>query len=249
MWQRGQANARRISVLHNTVALPNLPGAFDGFRILHLTDLHLDMDRDATHNIIAAVREVDYDICVMTGDYRARTHGDSKPAMALMGQLRAQLKDPIYAVLGNHDSIVSVEAMEALGIHMLMNESDVIERDGQSIGIAGVDDGHYFQMDDADKALAGIRKQPVKLLLSHTPETYQSAAAAGADMPYPRWPNLFARRHSRDFGSTLPAPPRQGPVALSTNAGLHVGRRQHVGGECAIELPAGDYAARIEGSC
>lgn len=180
--RRGQANARRLQLRRNRLALPCLPANFEGFRILHLSDLHLDMDRETTHNLIAAVREVDYDVCVMTGDYRANTCGDSEPAMALMAQLHAHLKSSVYAVLGNHDSIVSVAKMEGLGIRLLMNESAVIERDGHSIGIAGVDDGHYFQLDDADKALAGIADQPLKLLLSHTPETYRSAAAAGADV-------------------------------------------------------------------
>ncbi|MFT7456301.1 MAG: putative MPP superfamily phosphohydrolase, partial [Marinobacter maritimus] len=72
-------------------------------------DMHLDMDERATMALIARVTEVNYDICVMTGDYRARKYGEIDNAMAAMARLRAQLKKPVYAVLGNHDSIIPKE--------------------------------------------------------------------------------------------------------------------------------------------
>src|SRR5690606_29017012 len=149
--------------------------AFEGFRILQLSDLHLDMDLPTTRAIIEAVSGLSYDICVLTGDYRARTFGNCEAAMALMGELREKLADPIYAVLGNHDSIQMLAAMEALGIQVLMNEGRSLKRNGASIGLAGIDDAHYFKLHDIKRAFAAVRSEPVKILLSHTPEVYDEA--------------------------------------------------------------------------
>lgn len=181
LYRRSVENARRPALREHHFHFPALPLAFDGFRILQLSDLHLDMDLPTTRAIIEAVSGLDYDICVLTGDYRARTFGNCDAAMALMGELRDKLADPVYAVLGNHDSIHMLPAMEALGIRVLMNEGDSLNRDGASIGLAGIDDAHYFHLHDIERAFAAVKNEPVKILLSHTPEVYDEAAAAGFD--------------------------------------------------------------------
>ena len=66
-------NARRVVVRRNEVALPHLPAAFDGFTLLHLSDLHIDAAPDFPSVLIEAVRSLHYDLCVLTGDYRSRT--------------------------------------------------------------------------------------------------------------------------------------------------------------------------------
>ena len=67
---RARRNARRIVLRRNAVALPHLPAEFDGFTILQLTDLHIDAAPDYADVLIAAIRGLDYDLCVLTGDYR-----------------------------------------------------------------------------------------------------------------------------------------------------------------------------------
>ncbi|MFT6142130.1 MAG: hypothetical protein ACJAXN_003373 [Psychromonas sp.] len=109
MDRKGQCNAVNIQLRHNSVKLVDLHPEFQGFTLLHLSDMHLDMDERATMALIARVTEVNYDICVMTGDYRARKYGEIDNAMAAMARLRAQLKKPVYAVLGNHNSIIPKE--------------------------------------------------------------------------------------------------------------------------------------------
>ena len=179
---RGQRNARELKLNHNTIALAHLPSAFDGFRILHLSDLHLDMDRGTTHALNELVRQVDYDLCVLTGDYRANTFGDSVRCMDILEQTRLHLSSPIYAILGNHDSLMMLPRMEQMGIRVLVNEATTIAREDQHLGLAGIDDAHYFQMDDIDNAVQDIGNCRVKILLSHTPETYQHAARVGFDI-------------------------------------------------------------------
>ncbi|MGI9285152.1 MAG: metallophosphoesterase [Pseudomonadales bacterium] len=179
---RGQRNARNIQLRRNHFVLPELPAAFEGLRILHLSDLHLDMYPAATHALIERVRAVDYDICVMTGDYRAKTFGATEATLRLMESLRLQLKDPIYAVLGNHDSIRMLPVMEDMGIIMLLNESQVLERGDQKLYVSGIDDAHYFRVDNIQKSVESTAQGAVKILLSHTPEVFRQAAHAGYDV-------------------------------------------------------------------
>ena len=179
---RGVANAAKVQLRHNTVRLENLPSAFEGFTILHLSDLHADLSGPAMRRAAELADGLQYDLCVLTGDYRGRTHGDCRPCLEAVAGLREALSGDVYAVLGNHDSITMVPYLEALGIRVLLNECVVIERDGASIYLAGVDDAHFFRADNIEKAAAGIPQGCVSVLLSHTPEIYRQAAHAGFNL-------------------------------------------------------------------
>ena len=120
-----------------------------------------------------------YDLCVLTGDYRGRTHGDCRPCLEGVARLREALRGDIYAVLGNHDSIAMVPDLEALGIRMLLNECVAIDRGRALIYLAGVDDAHFYRADNIEKAAPEIPQGYVSILLSHTPEIYRQAAHAG----------------------------------------------------------------------
>ena len=179
---RGSANAGKVELRRNAVHLPFLPEVFDGFTILHLSDLHADISGPAMRRVGELVRDLDYDLCVMTGDYRGRTHGDCSPCLEGVACLRDLLQGDIYAVLGNHDSVVMVPDLEALGIRMLMNECALITRGVDSLYLAGVDDAHFYRADNIEKAAADIPETCVSILLSHTPEIYRQAAHAGFDL-------------------------------------------------------------------
>jgi predicted MPP superfamily phosphohydrolase len=129
--------------------------------------------------LIERVRALDYDVCVLTGDYRYRTFGPVEPALTAMASLRRHLQDPVYAVLGNHDSIRMVPGLERMGIHVLLNESVALKRNGATIHLAGIDDAHYYRVDNIEKAAHEIPHDAVSILLSHTPEAYRNAAHAG----------------------------------------------------------------------
>jgi predicted MPP superfamily phosphohydrolase len=176
---RAQRNTRRIRVINNRLAIAELPTPFVGKRILHLSDLHADLDRRITRAIAERLQGLSYDLCVLTGDYRARTYGSFDEALSGMATIRSQLEGPIYAVLGNHDSIRLVPEMEAIGIRVLLNETVVLEREGERLYLAGIDDAHYYQVHNIDKVTAEIPEQSVSILLSHTPEVYRHAAYAG----------------------------------------------------------------------
>jgi len=179
LYERAQDNTRAIRLTHHRLRIRGLPPPFEGLRLLHLSDLHADLDPRITAAIAARVRDLDYDLCVLTGDYRARTYGPWQAALEGMTEVSRQLRGPRYAVLGNHDSIRLVPGLEALGIRVLLNESVAIERDGAALHLAGIDDAHYYQVHNIQQAAARIPADGVALLLSHTPEVYRHAAHAG----------------------------------------------------------------------
>lgn len=182
LYGRATRNSRKLRLNHNTFYVPHLPAPFEGYRILHLSDLHSDMDEANLDVLIRAVQTLEYDLCVITGDYRRDTWGDTGPAMAAMARLRPHLKGTVLAVLGNHDSITMVPELESMGYELLMNENRVIERDGEKLWIAGVDDAHYYRVDNIERAMEGIPIAAHSLLLSHTPEIFRQAAHAGFDL-------------------------------------------------------------------
>ena len=131
--------------------------------------------------VIELVTDLDYDVCVLTGDFRAKTFGPFDPALDGVAQVRASLKGPLYAVLGNHDTVRMVPALEDMGIRMLLNEIVAIERGGERIYLAGIDDAHFFRVDNIEKVAAEVPADAYSILLSHTPEIYRQAAHAGFD--------------------------------------------------------------------
>jgi predicted MPP superfamily phosphohydrolase len=178
LYWRARRNAERIVVRRNDVRFAALPSLFDHYTILHISDLHVDMNEAAMQNLIQLVGGLQYDLCVLTGDYRGKTFGPFEAAMEGVAKVRAHLKQPIYGVLGNHDTIQMVPAMEAMGIRMLLNECEVIARSDQRIFLAGIDDAHFFRVDNIEKAVLQIPDSEFSILLSHTPEVYRQAAHA-----------------------------------------------------------------------
>jgi uncharacterized protein len=177
-YERGRRNAAQVEVRHNYVRSARIPKAFDGYRILQLSDLHVEMSGDAITRSHSLLQEADYDLCVLTGDYRAQACGPYDAALDGMSQLCAKLKQPIYGVLGNHDTVRMLPALEQMGIRMLLNECETISCENQCIYIAGIDDAHFYRADNIEKAGDGIPSNAFSILLSHTPEIYQQAAHA-----------------------------------------------------------------------
>ncbi len=175
----GERHAHAIRLHEHRAALPQLPAAFNGYRVLHLSDLHLDLDEKLARTILERVREARADICVITGDYCSFTMGDPEIAMGWMRELLRHLAMPVYAVLGNHDRIEMVTHLEAMGVRMLMNEHVALAREDACLYLAGVDDPHYFETSNLEKAVEGIPEHAPVILLAHTAEIYREALGAG----------------------------------------------------------------------
>ena len=175
-------NAGRIQIRRNPVCLSALPAAFDGFTILQVSDLHVDISPLAMRRLVELLPRLDYDLCVLTGDYRGKTYGPCAATIEGMARIRAHITAPVYAVLGNHDSLRMVPAFEAMGIRMLVNEALPLVREGQRIYLAGIDDAHFYRVDNIEKAASEIPHGGFSILLSHTPEIYRQAAHAGFEL-------------------------------------------------------------------
>ncbi len=178
----GRRNTLKHQLVKNEVVLPRLPKALDGFRLLHLSDLHVDMYPPALDALVAKVKKLDYDLCVMTGDYRARTFGPIDAALQGMLYLMEHIKTPAYGVLGNHDSIRMTPQLEQAGLRFLLNESVKISHQGASLRLLGIDDAHYYRVDNIQKTAEQIQSDETSILLSHTPEIYRQAAHAHFDL-------------------------------------------------------------------
>ena len=182
LYWRAQKNAKRIAVRENVMRSPKLPERFEDFTILHISDLHVDMNEGAMRNLAELLPGLTYDIAVLTGDYRGKTYGPFEATLQGLARVHAKLTGPVYGVLGNHDTILMVPGLEAMGIRMLLNECEPLIRGNQRIHLAGIDDAHYYRMDNIEKAASGIPDGEFSILLSHTPEIYRQAAHAGFDL-------------------------------------------------------------------
>ncbi|MHA1132862.1 MAG: metallophosphoesterase [Alphaproteobacteria bacterium] len=182
LYWRGLRNAAKVEVRENLIDAPHLPEAFDGLSILQISDLHVDMSEGAMARLIQLLPTIHYDLCILTGDYRGNTWGPYEPSLAGMEKLCAQLKGPVYGVLGNHDTILMVPRLEEMGVRMLLNEADTIERGDERLHLAGVDDAHFYRMENIEKAADNIPHEEFSILVTHTPEIYRQAAHADFDV-------------------------------------------------------------------
>ena len=180
LYQRGKRNAGAVRVTEIDISFPDLPTAFDGYTIIHLTDLHADEYPPAVTAARLLLADRPGDLCVLTGDY-SRGYGRSFEAAlpsirALVGAVSA--RDGILGVLGNHDSADVVEALERIGVSMLINETATIERGGQEIHITGTDDTHHFETPGFQRALAAA-PDGFRIALVHTAEEADRVAGSG----------------------------------------------------------------------
>ena len=200
LYGRGRKNAEQIQVRHNHVGSKILPNQFDGFTLLHISDLHADISEGAMRRLNEILPALTYDVCVLTGDYRGATFGPFDAALEGLARALAHLKGPVYGVLGNHDTIRMVPELEEMGIRILLNECESISRGDEAIYLAGIDDAHYYRVDNIEKAASEIPDRQV---------FYPAVAYTGSLPPgctcrlrfvpgwsYPRWSDLSAPVYS-----------------------------------------------------
>jgi hypothetical protein len=238
LYWRARRNAECIAIKRNELKFAALPEAFDGYTILHISDMHVDMSEAAMEHVIELVGGMPYDLCVLTGDYRGKTFGSFDAALEGVAKVRAHLKPPIYAVLGNHDTIQMVPAMEATGIRMLLNECEVIARGRQRIHLAGIDDAHFFRVDNIEKAASQIPDGEFSILLSHTPEIYRQAAHANF--------NLMLCGHTHGGQLCLPGSiPIKLEAILPRRMGAGAWQYRHMSGYTSVGAGSSVVAVRL----
>ncbi|MGB0629792.1 MAG: metallophosphoesterase [Alphaproteobacteria bacterium] len=174
---RGMHNAADTQVNRLQISLDGLPPAFDGYTILHMSDLHADGPVDLEASLARVLADIETDICVLTGDYRYRLSGIHEEAAQPMARIlkHVRARDGVIGILGNHDLATMIEPRRDAGIHILLNDHLKLTRGDDEIVLIGLDDVHAYQ--PADEAAAALRTMPkgFRILLQHSPELLDEA--------------------------------------------------------------------------
>jgi len=181
LWTHAYQQFLDIETVVIDVPLERLPAAFDGFRLLHLSDLHCDLDLAFTDVLLKKLAEVEFDFAVLTGDFHNRIGETPTRSLAEMAKILQPLAGRCVGSLGNHDFVEQVAFLEAHGMPILLNENQFIEREGQRLYFCGIDDPHFFETHDLRAARAGVPDDACTILLSHSPETWKEAEKWGYD--------------------------------------------------------------------
>jgi predicted MPP superfamily phosphohydrolase len=175
------------------IGLKRLPEAFDGFRIAQLSDIHFGpyMTRAELDRAINLAKEFNPDMVALTGDFvshplRQRNGLEGARNAEPCGDAFADWKTvPLIAVMGNHDHWNNADfvtgALTERGVEVVRNGARPIEKDGQRVWIAGVDDVLEGRADLAG-TIAGIPATEATILLAHEPDYADVASKAGIDL-------------------------------------------------------------------
>lgn len=180
VYSRGRRNALDLRRVEFEVALPGLPAAFEGYRILHVSDTHLDYFPELASAARSLLAGVEVDMLALTGDVQGLHRN---PIEQATGLLMEALKDvrvngPRLAVLGNHDPTGMAEELAREGFDVLVNRSMVLQRGGDTLRVTGLDDVNSFYTEAARRALDDHRDE-FRIALVHSPEVADDADAAG----------------------------------------------------------------------
>ena len=172
--------------------LPCLNSAFEGYRIVQITDIHADdiwMDKDRLRDVVELVNQQEPDLIVITGDFVSVVNPKTHQTLSALGGLTA--RDGVLAVLGNHDHSTNAEIVRAMlyanGIRELKNSYQTFLRGNTQLHVIGLDDllrkdpqpsiwSHEFLLREI---LTQLPSQGAVLLLVHEPDFADVAAATG----------------------------------------------------------------------
>lgn len=180
LMRRGHANAADLQVKRISLPFANLPPEFDGYRLLHLSDLHVGANPAIIGRWCEILAETPCDLVVITGDFQCLGHPHATETARLLAPLTRALStvDGTVAILGNHDSADLPESLEQLGMRVLVNEALGIHRNGVAMRVVGTDDVHSFFTPAAPLALIS-HAGDFAIALVHTPDLIEVAEAAG----------------------------------------------------------------------
>ena len=176
---------QRPRVRRRDVEIEGLPEAFDGYRIVQISDLHCGPFASARRvaGWVTAANRLEADLVAVTGDLIASGSAYVDVVARALGGLRA--RDGAFASMGNHDYFGDGEAMvgalESAGLTVLRNRGLQLRRDGAAIWLAGVDDT-WTRRHDLGRALAERPPGMPAVLLAHDPALFPDAAERGVDL-------------------------------------------------------------------
>ena len=183
--------SRPPAVVHVRIALAKLPRAFEAFRIVQLTDVHVGpiLRREFLADLVARTNALEPDVVAITGDLVDGTVDELRDVVAPLADLRA--RQGVFFVTGNHEYYSGAEAwlahLPTLGVRVLRNERVELRRGAEVIDLAGIDDATAKDFGpphgaDLDRALAGRDARRAVILLAHQPRQVFDAERLGVDL-------------------------------------------------------------------
>ena len=177
---RGRRNALDVRRVEFDIVLSGLPCAFDGYRILHVSDPHLDCLPDLVDAARRALGDLRVDMLAMTGDVCGRDGVGVEHAVALLIDALSgvEVRGPRLAILGNHDPSEMVGALERAGLEVLVNRSTFVVRGQDRLCVTGLDDVNCFYTPAASAAF----REPgggFRIALVHSADVADEADEAG----------------------------------------------------------------------
>ncbi len=213
LYRPGRRNALAPRLVELDFSFPDLPAAFDGYRILHLSDTHFDYLPELAPVAARMLAGIEVDLLALTGDihghHRAPLGHSVAPLAMMLEGLR--VRDGRLGVLGNHDPAEMAEALERLGFTVLINGSTELRRSGERLVVTGLDDVHRFYTAAAHQALAEA-PPGFRIALVHSAEMADHAETAayslylcghthGGQLCLPNGKPIFTRLRRCRFGA------------------------------------------------
>jgi predicted MPP superfamily phosphohydrolase len=217
----GFGNKYRYQVKRVKLSYANLPAAFKGLKIVHISDIHSGSfnDKDAVAKGVYKIMKEKPDLILFTGDLVNNVADEMKDYMDVFDKLNAPLG--VYSTLGNHDygDYVHWDSAEekaanlqrlkdthaALGWKLLMNEHVVLEKGTDKIAVLGIENwsakARFPKYGDLKKAYAGSEQYPFKILMSHDPSHWKAEVIE----KYPAIDLVLSgHTHGMQFGVEIP---------------------------------------------
>jgi hypothetical protein len=210
------SGAHDYRVRRRDVYSPHLPKAFDGIRLVQISDIHTGsfFNKTAVRGGVDLINQERGDMVLFTGDFVNNQSDEAKPYLDLFAKVKAPLG--VHAVMGNHDygdyhrwdsmiekqqNIKDLHQMHKyMGWNIMLNENKIITADGESIALLGLENwgaGRFSKYGDMSKTYEGTQEIPYKILMSHDPSHWDAQVLS----EYPDIDLMLAgHTHGMQFG-------------------------------------------------
>lgn len=180
LYARGQRNVLDLKRVELDLVFANLPPAFDGYRILHVSDTHLDHFPALAGAARALLGDIEVDMLALTGDIHGhpRTPIERSAGLLMEALSGVRVRGARLAVLGNHDPAAMAGVLEGAGFDVLVNRSLLLRRADDRLRVTGLDDVNSFYTEAASAALQDHDGE-FRVALVHSAEVADDADEAG----------------------------------------------------------------------